>query len=219
MELTAKRLRSYEGRGCQVNVSTPTTRFGVIFGLWENSDVKLIFYVPCPKCKTYQRLDFANLHWGHSKIEDRRKRAAAVKRSGVHYECLSCAHKIREADRQAMLIAGRWGSEDGSIADAEAVDTWPPGTRLGIQISALYCPWTSWADIAVEFLLATGDLSKIMDFRTQTLGEPFEQQVARSRADFYAAKCKSATLPEGTVPAKQHGTESRYRSGCRCSGR
>ncbi len=201
VELTAKRLRSYEGRGCQVNVSTPTTRFGTIYGLWDGSDVKLGFFVPCPKCSTFQRLDFAHLRWGHAKIADRKKRAAAVKRTGVHYECQHCGHKIREADRPAIMSRGRWGTDDGSIADAEAIETWPAGTRLALQLSALYCPWTAWSDIAAEFLLSKGDLSKMFDFRTQTLGEPFEQQVARSRADFYAAKCKRAELPEGTVPS------------------
>lgn len=200
VELTAKRLRSYEGRGCQINVSTPTTRFGMIFGLWDNSDVKLIFFVPCPKCSTFQRLDFAQLRWGHSKIADRKKRAAAVRRSGVHYECIQCGHKIREADRAALMTAGRWGSEDGSIKDAEALEKWPAGTRLGLQLSALYCPWTAWVELAVEFLLSAGDLSKMFDFRTQTLGEPFEQQVARTRADFYADKCKRAELAEKIVP-------------------
>ena len=201
VELTLKRLRTYEDRACQVNCSTPTTRFGMIYQLWEGSDVRLYFMVPCPQCGAFQTLDFANLKWGHADIEDRKERAALVKKTGdVWYECGVCEAHIPEHDRSAMLQAGRWGTEDGSIEDAEAVERWPAGTRLAIQISSLYCPWVSWADTAREFLLSVGNLSKMLDFRTQTLGEPFEQQVEHTRATFFSDKCKAATLPEGMVP-------------------
>ncbi len=200
VEMTYKRLRSYGERGRQVNISTPTTRFGTIHGLWDGSDVKLYFFVPCPKCDTYQRLQFANLRWRHSAHKDKRKKAAAAMRHGAWYECDDCGHHIKEGDRPKMMSRGRWATEDGTITDAESIAEWPAGTTIGIQISALYCAWTAWNEIAGEFLLATGDLSKMYDFRTQTLGEPFEQQVEHTKTDFYREKCKRATLPEGIVP-------------------
>ena len=56
VELVWKRLRSYEDRKLQLNISTPTTRFGKIFQLFEGSDYQLFFMVPCPHCKKRQRL-------------------------------------------------------------------------------------------------------------------------------------------------------------------
>ncbi len=200
VELTQDRLRSYGDRSCQINVSTPTTRFGMIFILWDGSDVKLYFFVPCPKCKIYQRLVWGNLHWRKSDSADRVKRAEAAKRSPAWYECDSCSFKIREHHRLKMMSLGRWSSEDGTVVDAEAIVEWPAGTHIGIQISAMYCPWTEWSSLAAEFLLAKGDLSKQFKFRTGTLGDAFEQQVQRARSDFYADKSKAATLPEGVVP-------------------
>jgi phage terminase large subunit GpA-like protein len=203
ISLIEKRLRAFEDRGCAVNISTPTTRAGKIWELLEGSDVVLYFFVPCPRCQTFQRLIFSQLKCTHfGDIEDKRKRAAAVERrkGAVWYECIHCGGRIEPSERKGMVAQGRWGSEDGSIQDAEAIEEWPAGTRLGLQISALYVPWVSWHKIMADFMRAEGSLAATFDFYTSTLGEPFEQQVDHAPAEIFAAMSLNAPLPEGRLP-------------------
>lgn len=218
VSLITKRLRAYEERGCLICISTPTTRLGKIFDLFDGSNVKLYFHVPCPHCGTYQRLVFAQLRWPKFPDVDKNEQAARIVRENAcWYECADCGERIEEQDKPAMVRAGRWATlkdedlADGEragpspgrvvIDDAEAIDRWPRGTRIGIQISALYCLWESWASIAAEFLKAEGNLSAMFDFRTETLGEPFEQQITRAKASVFGERSGAASLAEGIVPA------------------
>ena len=210
VQLTARRLRAYGPRAVQVNISTPTTRMGEIWRLFEASDCQLYFFVPCPHCGSYQRLIFERVRWakpkdgkqGDQDNQDKKALARRVKRSrAAWYECAACERKLYDSDRRAMMQAGRWATEDGRIADAESLASWPAGTRLGLQISALYCLWVKWGDVASEFILAAHDMARTYDFRTQTLGEPYEQQVSRLRSDVFAARCGPGHPPEGIIPA------------------
>ncbi len=203
--LTEKRLRTFADRRCQINLSTPTTRFGRITSLVEASDVLLHFHVPCPLCGTYQRLVFPRLRWRKftkKEAADKFEAASLLLQTpgAVWYECAQCRQRIDESHKVTMARAGRWVSDDGQVEDAEAVRAWPPGTRIAVQIDPLYVRWIRWADVAAEFVRAEGDLARTMDFQTQTLGQPFELQVARTDTDFFRAKCARAALAEAVVP-------------------
>ena len=207
--LTWRRLESYGSRKLQVNVSTPTTRYGQIHTLLESDDPQLYYYVPCPHCGTRQRLVVPQLRWKKYDAEDRFERARRVVRNRTAwYECAECGAKLRERDKREMVAAGRWTTEAGTCLDADGrrhadaadVAAWPPGTRIGMQISALCCLWRSWPTIAAEAIEAEGDRRRMFDFRTNTLGEPFEQQVARAHHSVFAAKSQRAELDEGIVP-------------------
>jgi len=209
VSLTWKRLRAYEDRAKQFNMSTATTRYGKIWVLFEESDVQLYYHVPCPHCGVYQRLVFPQLKWGHRDVAHHLLRAALVRQSGdVWYECTVCGERIEERHKADMVRAGHWRRLDGPCVDAagtahdnaEDVAIWPAGTRIGLQISALYCLWEGWADVAAEFMRAKGNLAATYDFRTQTLGEPWEQQIEQAGASVYAGKCRRAELEEGIVP-------------------
>ena len=202
VSLVRKRLRTYEDRAIQVNISTPTTRYGKICQLFEASTVKLFFFVPCPHCGTFQRMTFPQVKWVKPEAEyDRKALAAEIEKCrSAWYECAHCEKRIDEDDKAVMVAAGRWKTEDGNVQDAEAVGRWPNGTRIGMQISALYCSWVSWSQVAAEFLRSVGDVTALFDFRTGTLGEPFEDQVERVTVDVFAGKCSPGALPEGIIP-------------------
>ena len=145
---TWARILTYEERKFQGNVSTPTVRDGEIYRLWEASTVHLYYFVPCPKCGTFQRLLFPQLRYDSPKRRGKkplspRALGSWLQKTGhsVWYECEHCGEKIHENEKAEMVRAGHWATEDGSIADAAAVSEWPRGTRIGIQISALYCLW------------------------------------------------------------------------------
>ena len=210
VSLTWKRLRTYGNRKLQVNNSTPTTRFGKIWPLFENSTYLFFYFVPCPRCGLFQRLAFSQLKWEHPEEVRSKKALAELLEDGeadLWYECKGCGGRIEEGQKVELVRAGRWSSgrfeeltEDGRIVDLATVRQFPAGTRIGMQLSSLYCLWEGWRAAAAEFLRAEGDLAATFDFRTGTLGEPFEQQVERAAAGLFSEKCRRAELPEGIVP-------------------
>lgn len=214
---TATRMRTYGDRRCQFNLSTPTDQYSVIDALVEESDFILEFYVPCPHCGLYQRLQWVQVKWIHEEdfpASDRpanRKELATrlVQAEGrVWYECLGCKGRIEEAGKAAMVRAGVWATEDpdrpgvrgGEIMDAEAVEEWPRETRIGMRISALYCIWDRWATNAAAYLRAVGNQAAMYNFWTETLGLPFKQRVEKAEAEVFAGKVQRASLAEGIVP-------------------
>lgn len=197
-----KRLRTYGERAKRIDISTPTTRYGVIWQLLEASDVMLHFHVPCPHCGKRQRLVFPQLKWEREVDETDKHLAARLRRDprATWYECRWCGKAITHRQRGDMVRSGLWQTDDGAIQDAEAVERWPAGTRIGMHVSGLYVLWLGWGEIAAEFVEAKGNTMKTFNFRTLTLGEPFEQQMSRTRSDIYSAKSRRATLAEGVVP-------------------
>tara|TARA_Y100000310_G_scaffold265257_1_gene276188 strand:+ start:961 stop:2994 length:2034 start_codon:yes stop_codon:yes gene_type:complete len=206
---TWKRMRTYGERRCQINVSTPTVTTGSIHTLVMSSSVILYYYVPCPYCGHFQFLTFTQLHWETLKVKSKEKLADLIAQGGeVWYECINCEEKIKEEQKAIMVNKGKWTTEEGFVRDfwgkkhehAETVERWPRGTRVGMQISALYGLWEKWSDVVVEFLRAKGHLDRSFNFRTETLGEPFEFQVARVRSGLFNQKVKRARLDAGVVP-------------------
>ena len=203
-------MRTYGDRRLQFNISTPTTTSGQIHKLCEGSTVQLYFYVPCPHCGKFQRLVFPHLKWGtYREAENKSELVKLIIRDGsAWYECEHCHERIIEDQKAFVVRQGYWSSETGRVIDAdsimhqnaEEVEHWPTGTRIAMQISALYCLWESWAEVAAEFLLAEGDLEKSINFRTETLGEPFEYQISRVESNVFSQKSIHAALPAGLVP-------------------
>lgn len=203
---TWTRTRSYGDRRFQWNISSPTDRHGNIWRLWEASGVQLAFVVPCPRCNDFQYLTFRQLKWPkpEAKLSRREKLHLAdriLANNDVWYICARCGLKIEPPERTPMVRAGVWRSLDGAIPDAERVPEWPRGTRIGTKIGAMSCLWQSWAGIAAEFIRAEGDRERTFSFRTETVGEPWEEQLEKPRASVYADKCTRATLEEGKVPS------------------
>ena len=207
-DLISKRLRAYEDRARQINISTPTTRAGVIWQRWEGSDIQLRYLVACPKCGARQSLVFDGIKWGDFDEEDQVARAHLVEQNeAAWYECRGCGERMSDRERRRAIQGGKWGTigpdglSDGNITDVNAIDAFPRGTRVGAQIPAMCCTWTRMAGIAAEFLRAKGSMSKMFDFRTQTLGEIWEQDVQRSSSGAFAERAKAAGMPEGLLPA------------------
>ena len=203
---TWTRMRTYGERKLQLNVSTPTTRMGMIFQLFDASDYKFYYHVACPECGCLQRLNFRNLKWEKIEESDAIRKAAIIARDDLaFYECEECKHRIKDREKPALVRAGRWSTEEtedqDAIDDLEAIEKFPPNTRLGFQISALCCLWEPWSNIVGQFLRAQGHRGLTYSFRTETLGEPWEEQAERTTPSVYSEKCKRSGLAEGTVPA------------------
>lgn len=201
VDLAAKRTRTFGSRRRVIGLSTPTLREGEIHRRVEGCPVILYFFCPCPHCGVYQRLVFPQLKW--EKVgETQAEKAGYVLRTdgAVWYECAACGKRIEEIEKPAMIRAGMWRTEDGAVADAEAVEKWPRGTRIGMRINALYYLQETWRNIAAEFIESAGDLPRLYAFWTSTLGEPYEHAQKKTSAMIFSEKSRRAKLAPGIVP-------------------
>lgn len=218
-DLTRARLTTYEDRRLQLNVSTPTNREGMICVLFEAADHQLYFMMPCPHCGTCQRWVFAQLKWlnrkdlGLEPEADTKTWATAVRHTpaSVWYECADCGHHITDAERKRAIQRGRWGEADEhalprGIEDAKTQTRWPRGTKLGFHVSRFACTWMTLTDITCDGIEASGSLSAMFYYRTNVLGEVFEQLADKTDVSMLRARCAppEADLPEGQLPPWTH---------------
>lgn len=131
--------------------STPTIKGeSHVEAEFEQSD-KRYYFVPCPDCGHMQRLVWKNLIWEEGNPETAR------------YMCEECAVLIEHKRKKWMLDRGEWR------ATAEFKG------HAGFHISELYSPWSSWSDMATNFLNAQGDTEKLKAFVNTSLGETWEE--------------------------------------------
>jgi len=116
-----------------------------------------LFNIPCPHCGTFQPLEWGNLRFGHCR----------VKLDDVYYECFNCGGHIKEAQKKIAIRSGKW------------VDQYPEKAIKGFNISQLYSPFSSFENIAREWLLVdkSKDIYSIMRFKNEVLGLPFEEDL------------------------------------------
>lgn len=155
-------------------MSTPTIKgLSNIEREFENSD-KRYFFVPCPFCGTYQRLE-----WTQMQAED----------GNVFYVCEHCGGHIGEHYKTQMLANGRWQATASS-----------DGVTAGFHLSSLYSPigWLSWKECVAIYEKTKKNPSLMQGFQNTILGETFEvESDAPEWQRLYEAR---ETYPIGTVP-------------------
>lgn len=132
--------------------STPTVK-GVsrIEREFEESD-KRYYFVPCPDCDEYQRLQWKNLNF-----DDGTGEAA--------YTCEHCGVLIPHSQKHWMIKNGRWEATATSKGVA------------GFHINQLYSPWVSWNETRDAFKVAKrGGPETLKVFVNTALGETWEEQ-------------------------------------------
>lgn len=213
IDLARVRTQSYGSDRLVVAISTPTTRDGYISALFDASDVKLYYWCACTTCDHWQRLSWPQVRWEAAEDADALRLAATLRPGLVWYECEKCRGKLYEPDRRRMVRKGVWATEAaaarlGFAAVARGVggggvvrSDWPPGSRVAVQISALYCLWVGLHETAAEFLRSKGSPQKMLTFTTQWLGEPFETVSAAVAPGAFDERSRAAgVLPGGHVP-------------------
>ena len=131
-------------------VSTPKiTGMSRIESAYEESDQRK-YWVPCPTCREFQILKFAQLRWPKGDPQ------SAV------YVCEHCGQEIRNHQKHSMLARGEWRA--GAKGD---------GRTAGFHISSLYSPvgWFSWGDAAKQFEQAQKNPALLQVFVNTVLGE------------------------------------------------
>ena len=132
--------------------STPTIKgLSVIEAAFEESDMRY-YNVPCPECNVKQILKWKNVVWEENKPET------------AAYVCNDCGSVIEESKKQWMITNGEW------IATAPKTDT------AGFHISELYSVWSTWADMAKNFLEAKKNPETLKTFINTSLAESWEEK-------------------------------------------
>jgi phage terminase large subunit GpA-like protein len=184
-----------EGEGDPVNLATARTRtfarrkifmcstpkitgMSRIEAAYEESD-KRLYWVPCPVCREFQTLKFAQLRWPKGETEK------------VVYVCEHCGQEIHNHQKQSMLACGEWRRT--AVGD---------GKTAGFHLSSLYSPvgWFAWSDAAKQFEQAQKNPALLQVFVNTVLGETWtllgeapEWQKLYDRREPY----KVGTVPRG----------------------
>src|SRR6476660_3075492 len=151
-------------------ISTPKiTGRSRIEACFEDSDQRH-YWVPCPQCREYQTLKFAQVRWPKGEPEK------AV------YVCEHCGVEIENHQKHWMLAQGEWRAAEPG-----------PGKAAGFHLSSLYSPvgWFSWADAAQMFADAQKNTALRETWALQ--GEAPEWQRLYDRREDY----RIGTVPKG----------------------
>jgi phage terminase large subunit GpA-like protein len=174
--LAKKRTANFWNRK-RVYTSSPHLKGDALDKLWEASD-KRLFHVPCPQCGELQVLHFDNLKF------DKQHPTPET----TYYVCSANGCEIREGDRPEMMRLGRWIAQN------------PESPTRGYWINRLYAPWTTWDELAQEFIDAKHKgVEALKVFVNTSLAEPWELE-GESVRDDELLKRKEVYDPPGCVP-------------------
>jgi terminase, large subunit len=182
ISLGVKRSETFHDRRIVLG-STPTIRHESRIEKAFNGSDRRRFHVPCPSCGHEQTLKFENLHWDKTPSGEHLPDTA-------HVVCEKHGCIITEAEKPAMIEAGRWIAEK------------PFAGVAGFHINTLYSlfPNASWQNLAREFLVACKDQVTLRTFINTTLGDPFEQRGSARPWGELAERARASDYKRGTPP-------------------
>lgn len=155
ISLAIQRTVTFRGRRKIFMVSTPTIEGASrIAKAFEESD-KQRYFVPCPHCGVFQALRWPQVQWTDNH------------RGGAWYACEHCGDPIYERHKPAMLAQGEWRTTAAG-----------DGRTAGFHLSALYSPFETWSEIAVEHGIVYRDPPRFQTWVNLKLGEPYEDRSA-----------------------------------------
>jgi len=114
------------------------------------------YHVPCLHCGHRAPIDWAAIRWP----EEKRVEAYLV--------CDECGGVMHEHDKPRLLAEGQWR------ATAEG-----DGRTASFHLSALYSPFLTWAEVAIEHGAARIDPPRMQAWQNLMLGEPYEDVAAQ----------------------------------------
>ena len=173
VQLAIARTATFRGRRKILLLSTPTlTSFSRIEAAYLESDQRRLF-VPCPECGTFQVLTWSGIVWPEGRPED------------AHAVCSECGGVIEERSKPRLLAEAEWRSTDQG-----------DGRTAGFHVSGLCSPFTTWAEIAADFLASKASAERLQVWTNTALGESFEdRETAPLAPDTLQAKAESPDVP------------------------
>lgn len=149
LNLAIERTKTFWNRKIVVT-STPTISGESRIEAEYNSSSMEEYYIPCPKCKTLQKLEWRNIVF-----------------DPIGHKCDKCSEISTENQWKKEMKNGAW------IASAE-LEKEEKYRKRGFKISELYSPFSKWKTIIQKFKDAKGDMQKMKVFTNTCLGEAWE---------------------------------------------
>ncbi len=120
------------------------------------------YYVPCPKCKKKQILEWAYVKWDKDPELTGQERHML---ETIHIECKFCKAHMEDIDLMEMLEGGEWRKHN------------PDSKIAGFHINELYSPWVKLERTVYLFLVATykRDRQLLKVWTNTSLGESFKE--------------------------------------------
>ena len=155
--LAIERTVSFRGRRKIYMASTPTLKgLSRIEAAYLESDQRR-YFVHCLECGEAAPIMWADIRWPSG---ERRKAA---------WCCPACGAVHREATKPRLLAGGLWRPT-------------APGDGIthGYHLSALYSPFVTWAEIAIEHDRVRRDPPRLKTWTNNKLGECFEDMAGEA---------------------------------------
>lgn len=155
--LAVQRTATFRGRRKVYLVSTPTLKHhSRIEAAYLESDQRK-FFVPCLHCGDMAPITWARINWP----EGQRREAGLV--------CEACGAVMREYDKTRLLERGAWQATAAG-----------DGRTAGFHLSALYSPWETWAEIALEHGQVYRDPPRLQVWTNTKLAESWEDMAGEA---------------------------------------
>jgi phage terminase large subunit GpA-like protein len=152
VDLAIKRTQTFWNRKIGMTSSPTVAGVSRIELAYESSD-KRRYFVPCPKCGTFQVLMWKGIKFDKHNL------------SRVWYECESCHAELGETDKYRMIRRGEWRAE------------FPERIKLaGFHLNELVSPWSTWVGVVENFLKAKKRLETLKVWVNTALGETFQEE-------------------------------------------
>jgi len=163
ISLAMERLKTYPDSKA-VFASTPTHQYNQISKKYKESN-QSIYKCKCPKCETYQQLEFYQIKFSKEYKEDINR---LLSEKPCYYECKECKYHITESEKSTFISTGVWESLNPQIKH-----------HVGFHISGIMSPFMSFSDMIYQFLDAkhSMDPAKMKNFTNSILGEFYEEDM------------------------------------------
>ncbi len=117
------------------------------------------YQVPCLHGRHMAPIEWKNIRWPEGK------------RNEAYLVCEECGGIMQEHNKPRLLAKGQWK------ATAEG-----DGRTASFHLSALYSPFLTWAEVAIEHGAARNDPPRMQAWQNLMLGEPYEDVAAQPLA-------------------------------------
>lgn len=152
VDLAIQRTATYRNKKIFM-VSTPTIKDASRIEQAFLEGDQRYYHVPCPKCGHYQVLQWRNIVFDSKNLTE------------ACYCCENCKAHWHDWQKDEIFRRGHWIAKKPYNTDIAS-----------FHLSSLYSPhgWTSWTDIAREFLESKSDPSRLQVWTNTKLAESWE---------------------------------------------
>lgn len=170
--LAMERIKTYKSQSKVYACSTPTLKDNYIWRLHENADEVRHYFVPCPHCGEMIELKWKQILYDN---DPEKKLSPYDRAKTAQYVCQECGCVIRDSDKPHMLRNGQWKA-------VQKRGNGKPKT-VGFWINSLYSIFTTWSEIAEEFIKSKDNPDDLQNFVNSWLAEPWEDTKLKTNAD------------------------------------